>query len=457
MNATAEWTAEERRLAACIQELTGSRARSFDRQVRHRPAWFVQLEPEVGAEARSLYVRGDRGSDVQPFPELRREADIFAVLDGHDIPVPQVHGMCTDPEAIVMEAVAGTRDTADAADDETRRAIAHEYIDILAALHRLPVEDFAEIGLGVPSGSTGVSLAGLDAYLPLYERHKARPEPLLELAIRWLRDNVPPHRDSPAFVTFDAGQFLFDGGRITAILDLEFAMIGDPYADLASMALREPTEPMGAPIEELLRRYAELVDEPVDIDLLRYHQVVFATVSCMQFVGALANPASGDPHEVYVGWDIYLRRCLVLVLAEVFGIDARALGTGELPEADSAADPLTTMAHDTIAQIPKADPGVRSRRAAALSLARYQGEVAKWRTALDAAALADASRLGLTCADRPELDAALEAKARTASGAEQRALFEVLANDSERRRLAHRAVPLGRAGDHAVLTPAGSA
>jgi aminoglycoside phosphotransferase (APT) family kinase protein len=36
-----------------------------------------------------------------------------------------------------------------------------------------------------------------------------------------------------------------DGGRVSAVIDLEMAIIGDPMADLASMRLRDTIEPTG--------------------------------------------------------------------------------------------------------------------------------------------------------------------------------------------------------------------
>lgn len=449
------WTDEEQRLAQRVSELVGGEVTTFERQLRHRPAWFAEIAG--GHDVARVYVRGDRRSDVQPFPDLRRESEIFRVLAANDVPVPRQFGMCEDPAAIVMEAVAGSRDVREARDDTHRRVVAFRYVEILAALHRIPVGEFAAIDMPVPEGADEVSLAGLHAYLPLYRRHKARPEPLLELAIRWLETNVPRHRTTPSFITFDCGQFLFDDSGLTAIYDLEFAMIGDPYADLASMALREPTEPMGAPIAELCAHYATLVGEPLDAALVRYHQVVFSAVSCMQFSGALTNPAPGDPHDVYVMWDIYLRRFLVLALSSCLDLEPGGVEESDMP---AQVDALSTMTIDLIAQIPGDDPAVRAKRAAARALAAYGEVVARQAPLLDEAFLRDAVQsLGIAAADRASLELVLEQRARSARDEDFPALFGVLARDFERRRLAHRSTAVGRAADAVVLldvAPAGS-
>src|SRR3546814_3078131 len=87
----------------------------------------------------------------------------------------------------------------------------------------------------------------------MYARRKTGPQPLVEFAIGWLKRNVPKHRTRPSFAHFDAGQFLFVDGRITGLYDFEFSMIGDPFADLATMRMRDSYEPTGDSIANLIR------------------------------------------------------------------------------------------------------------------------------------------------------------------------------------------------------------
>ena len=109
---TAYDSAGEARLRAEVERLTGGRVLDMQRQLRWRPAWFAEVERD-GA-IRRVYVRGDRESDVMPFPDLQREADVIEVLHAHGVPVPAVYGMARSPEAIVMEALPGVRDMASA-------------------------------------------------------------------------------------------------------------------------------------------------------------------------------------------------------------------------------------------------------------------------------------------------------------------------------------------------------
>src|ERR1700722_6548138 len=118
---------DEDKLRRRIEALTGGRVVAMERQVRLRPAWFVKVERSDGML--NIHVRGDRKSDILPFPELRREADVLQVLEQHGIPVPHIYGMCDDPNAIIMEAVPGTRDVSLAATVEERRSVARQFIE----------------------------------------------------------------------------------------------------------------------------------------------------------------------------------------------------------------------------------------------------------------------------------------------------------------------------------------
>jgi aminoglycoside phosphotransferase (APT) family kinase protein len=443
-------TPDEQRLSLRIEDLTQGRVISMERQGRHRPAWFVEVERD--GQQLHIYVRGDRDSDVQPFPELAREADILEILEAHGIPVPHIYGMSEDPPAIVMEAVRGTRDVAEAADDEERRRVARQYIEALVAMHRIPLEPFVEKGLTRPVGARQIALSGLDSYMPLYRRTKSSPQPLLEFAIKWLESNVPLHRDRASFVAFDAGQFLFDEGGLTALLDLEYSLIGDPMADLATMALREPIEPMGEEIGALCRYYAELVGEPLDIAAIRFQQVLFSTVGCMQFAGAIASPRAGDPHEVYLSWWIYLTRCLILSLSECIRIEPVDV---DFPSPEKrACSPLIAMLQDSVRQIPAEGEAQRAGRRSALSLVAYQAEVDRNGPAVDRIACEEAeSILGEKCTSRAELDARLEKFVASAAPEDDAALLEFFARDVERQRLAFHEAPLAQSADFARLVP----
>jgi hypothetical protein len=91
-------SAGEARLRAFVETLTDGNVTCMERQIRGRPAWFVDVVRN--GVTTPLQLRGDREGDVAIFPELQREADVMAVLLEHGIPVPRIHGQWADPPCI---------------------------------------------------------------------------------------------------------------------------------------------------------------------------------------------------------------------------------------------------------------------------------------------------------------------------------------------------------------------
>lgn len=441
----------DKKLIARVEHLLGGRVIAIDRQLRWRPAWFLEVELPNGDIAK-VHARGDRESDVLPFPELQREADILQVLESQGIPVPHVYGMCTDPMAIIMETVPGTRDVSTAANDAERQSVARQYIEALVKMHQAPLEPYVEKGIEFPEGAEAIALAGLNAYLPLYEKHKKQADPFIEFALKWLRSNVPMHRTKPGFIAFDAGQFLFEKGEITALYDFEFSMIGDPLTDLATMAMRQSVEPMGDEIGALCHYYAELTGEPLDKAVIRYHHALFATVACMQFVGSTTNPQPGDPHDVYVEWDLALRRSLLFVLAENLGVAVTTPVFASVTSTKKAA--LMTMLDDSLEQIEVAEGLQQQRKAATARLLEYLTRLEQVEESLDALGTEDAvAILGDAYQQDLDRDEQMEQFVMTAGPEHNETLFYYFAQQIERKVQAYKDISIGQSAAHVRLEP----
>ncbi|MCO1693404.1 phosphotransferase family protein [Pseudomonas aeruginosa] len=438
----------EQKLRTFVERLSGGQVTAMQRLPRWRPAW--NLDVRRGEEVLRLHIRGERGGDVSPFPELRREADILSLLGEQGIPVPHIHGFCEDLPAIVMELVPGTRDVGTAASDEERRALARQYVRAMAAMHRLPLEPFVARGISLPQGADEITLAGLDAYYPLYLRNKSRPQPLVEFALGWLRRNVPRHRTRAAFVQYDSGQYLFENGRVNALYDFEFAMIGDPLADLASARMRDNYEPLGETFSELYRYYQEVSGEAADADVVRYHTVLFSTVSTMQFSATVATPQPGDPHDTYIEFDLALRRVVVHALAEAMGIAIEAPSL-TLVEAGANAQ-LLTMLVDAVGQIEVGDDFQASRRTAALKLVEYLGRADAMEVELRRLEREDAEALlGRRFEDPGQIDLALEAFVREAGAEYDERLLRLFMAQVERRVQVFGGTAIGASASHIDL------
>jgi len=102
---------------------------------------------------------------------------------------------------------------------------------MLAALHRLPPAELGFTGSPTPANS-------LEALIDQYERkwrdNATRASPLIDFAYAWARREARRHPGQCAVVHGDAGpyNFLVDEDRLSAVLDWEFAHLGDPAEDL---------------------------------------------------------------------------------------------------------------------------------------------------------------------------------------------------------------------------------
>ncbi|HMV71614.1 MAG TPA: phosphotransferase family protein, partial [Pseudomonadales bacterium] len=128
----------EQKITAWLYAHLGGRVLGIERQTRWRPVWFIDLERD--GERLALCVRGERTDMPMVFP-LDHEMRFQSLLHGFGIPVARVYGWIDDPRAYVMDRVGGCEDFA-AAGGEERRAVVDHYLQILAALHALPLDPF---------------------------------------------------------------------------------------------------------------------------------------------------------------------------------------------------------------------------------------------------------------------------------------------------------------------------
>jgi aminoglycoside phosphotransferase len=391
---------------AAVERIVGGRVVRAEQQARWRPAAFLDVERD--GEIVPVYFRGDRteGSGVYG---LEHEHGVLQVLEAHGIPVPHVYGFCDDPRGIVMARAPGQANLATASSDAERRSVLDHYVAILAEMHRIDAAAFERIGLERPRDAAAIALADLPRWEESFRRRKQRPEPLIELVLAWLRAHLPLHRERVTFVAGDSGQFLFRDGRVTAVIDLELAFLGDPLADLAAMRSRDASEPLGD-LSRAFARYAELTAEPLDLGALHFHTARFAINTPLAVAPLCAAPPPGFNVAQYFSWYLVYGRLPLEVIAEVEGIE---LVAPEVPPADSsrhgpAYDVLVALLRD-------GEPSYRADTALRIAeLAREldrRGDRVEDQDREEAAAL-----LGRRPSDWREADVALEALARTARG-----------------------------------------
>jgi len=112
---------------------------------------------------------------------------------------------------------------------------------ILAGLHRLPpLRELGDLSDSIAGPLWDLPLQQcvrryLENWLALFQREPHLSSPGIISLFGWLLANVPAVSGSPVLLHGDIGfhNFLFSEERLTAVLDWEFAHLGDPAEDLA--------------------------------------------------------------------------------------------------------------------------------------------------------------------------------------------------------------------------------
>jgi aminoglycoside phosphotransferase (APT) family kinase protein len=394
-------SSDEEKIESWINRHMAASVTRIERLSRWRPAWEVDVD--LSGVPLKLHVRGDRDAGLETTP-LRREHDVLVELGRQMIPVPHVYGWCDDPPAIVMENVSGTAYEGGGDTDPVKRRSVEHYVEILAAMHRLDVAPFVAAGLTMPRNDEDVALSYFNGADRVYRETKSRPEPLIEFVRKWILNNVPRGRSRAVLLSGDAPQFVRNGDRVAAIIDLEMAIIGDPMADLASMRLRDTIEPTGN-LGELYAHYEAAIGIPLDRTAIDFHTVVnFIAVAMMtreSLRSKRPHPALIEFHSHYLS----ATRCSIAAIAGMRGIELPDVAA-VLPEETSQSELLT----DLVAQcglLPAAAGFYRQHPI--LSLALYAQRVATIGPQIAALERRELTAiLGTTPADELAADAALE-------------------------------------------------
>jgi aminoglycoside phosphotransferase (APT) family kinase protein len=248
----------------------------FAPHARWRTGWDAEVSRD--GELIPLYIRGPRGDNYTSPINMAQEAAIHRAYIANGIPVPKAIGLIDDPEALVLERIPGIINTGAIADAGARKKIREEFVGIIAAVHRLPPDAFTEVGVDVPHGADAVSRNLYAASEAIFDRLIGQPWPLMRFTAGWLRRNVPQDRTRAAFINADAGQFMFDGERVTGLIDFEMSSFGDPAAELAGIRLRDTSEPLGD-LSALYDYYETVSGDRISKRLIEYHTAGFCGVN----------------------------------------------------------------------------------------------------------------------------------------------------------------------------------
>src|SRR5690606_39186531 len=161
--------------------------------------------------------------------------------------------------------------------------IGEDFCRILAEIHAVD-RTTADLGfLPAPEPGTAFAEAEIDRLEDYLRRVADEPEPIVVDGFGWLRANIPPtERIALIHGDYRTGNLLFDDERISAVIDWEFARLGDPLYDLGwvccpSNRMDSDLVCMLLPLEDFLARYQRYAGRTVTKEALHFwitfHQV----------------------------------------------------------------------------------------------------------------------------------------------------------------------------------------
>lgn len=276
-----------------------------------RETWLVDAAwTEAGARAlRPLIIRRDPTASVLE-TDRRTEFEVLRAAREIPVPVPRLYwleedGSWLERPFMVMERVPGVAPSvvfSATEPDEVRRTIAAEYDAYLARIHRA---DWRKLGLeflGVPTSGEAAARAQVESWEREYQRAKLEERPVLAIALHWLATHLP-QRSEIVLVHADyrAGNFLYDAGHITAILDWEMAHLGDPMEDLAWSVLNFWSSAgvcQGLQLrEEMIAAYERAGGMPVNAERLFFYEVLGAVKMAVVSLTGVKSFCEGRNYE----------------------------------------------------------------------------------------------------------------------------------------------------------------
>ena len=257
-------------------------------------SWLTYAVPVTGLDSpdstTELILR--LGPDFGLFAPYSAGPQVMAMqsLEGSAVPLPRVFWSSDDPSILgapflFCEKVCGSAVVPWVSASEPplaeayRRCLGTDFIDALAALHRVPWADKPIAAMADGINTENAAARMIELYEGLIARWSMRPYPLADWGIRWLKAHQPvAPRVTIVHGDYRTGNFLETGGRITAILDWELVHLGDPHEDLAWVSL--PMYKGGSPYlcrlcepEWFYERWSERSGIAVSMASVRYYQV----------------------------------------------------------------------------------------------------------------------------------------------------------------------------------------
>jgi aminoglycoside phosphotransferase (APT) family kinase protein len=373
-----------------------------------KEAWFVDLRRTDGTVHQCFlrYDRSDPARTKDPWT-LHREATVYLALQGTDVPVPRVLGVHPVHQAMLSERVQGETWFSRIADKGEQEETARDFMEKLAALHALDATSLELPAFPAVTTVKDAVRAELDEWDGILSDRGGVPDPALTFSLSWLRRNVPAYAGRPVLVQGDTGpgNFMYAGGRVTAVVDWELAHLGDPMDDIAWLSLRATQEPF-TDFPTRLREYEALSGNHIDEARVHYYQVMAETkLQVMSHRPARfgqgngnSDGGGGDVGNGFI-YGLLHRRLWLEALGAALGIGAQGPGKKVARPAsdhDWMYDAVLGQLRDVI--VPRTEDALAAARGKGIArLIKYLAQVDLYGRAFGEQELDDLTALTGTC------------------------------------------------------------
>jgi aminoglycoside phosphotransferase (APT) family kinase protein len=219
------------------------------RHVARREAWIVDVTRADGSvlEGFLRLQREDGGVDPQ---RLERETRIIQALGRTDVPAPAVHGWNPELRATLFARDPGRSDIDKLTDRRQQRAVMEDFMRVVARMHRLDLDALAidDVMTPRPRNARETALNEVDVIVGQWKKFlDGYVDPLTTYGLDWLRRFAPEKVARVSLVQGDTGpvNFMFQGDRVSSVIDWELGHWGDPMEDLGNIVVREFWNPSG--------------------------------------------------------------------------------------------------------------------------------------------------------------------------------------------------------------------
>lgn len=255
---------------------------------------------------------------------IHHEYEVIRAVHAEGFPAPEAiwldteHKLLPGGDFLVMKRSPGTPGgSVFAAQGAIPQDLTATLAGILARLHSLPALPALQAGNESINGERwALSLSDcvhryLQDWFETFLGEEHLPSPAIISQFNWLLANVPEAPGKPVLLHGDIGfhNFLFDSGQLSAVLDWEFAHLGDPAEDLAYVR-----NTVGAALDwpAFIAAYEAAGGQHVDERRLRFFQVWghLRNAACSNIAAAKFADAQAEALKLVVLPHLYIPQFL---------------------------------------------------------------------------------------------------------------------------------------------------